>query len=174
MHIASQFLPLLAATLFYIYIICHDTSSTIRVPTYTKRTSWITNTYRYIDSQLSIVSSVRKLTNTIESAILSLDTRTARHRRQTKINLIKRRRATHRPCKKINICRLACMVHVVACTSNLTASPQTRKVIFDTDLVPIRVDNCATASISNDLKYFEGPVTPVRGRGKGITGYTKA
>jgi hypothetical protein len=45
-------------------------------------------------------------------------------------------------------------------------------VIFDTDSIPIRVDNCATASISNDLKDFEGPVTPVRGRVKGITGYT--
>jgi hypothetical protein len=46
-------------------------------------------------------------------------------------------------------------------------------VIFDTNSIPIWVDNCASASISNDLKNFEGPVTPVRGRVKGITVYTK-
>jgi hypothetical protein len=67
-------------------------------------------------------------------------------------------------CIYIHLCHISCKAN--------PTHPQTRKVIFDTDSIPIRVDNCATASISNDLKDFEGPVTPVRGRVKGITGYT--
>ena len=125
-----------------------------------------------MDFHLAITTLLNNFTNTIERAISSLHTRTARERKQTRNNLLSRSRAHHRPRKKINLCRLACIVHVTVCATQVAANPTTSRAVFDTDSIPIRVDNCATASISNDLKDFQGPLTPARGRIKGITGYT--
>jgi hypothetical protein len=136
-------LPLLAAMVIYVYIILHDVSTFIRALFPAKRTSWLYNIYATLDRHLSIMSSVQKLANTIESGIRSLDTRTARERKQTKINIFKHSRVNRKPRNKVNLCRLACIVHVVVCATDVTTHPQTRKVIFDTDSIPIRVDNCA-------------------------------
>ena len=114
-----------------------------------------------------------RFANGIGNSILSLDTRTARDRKYTRLKILNQARARHRPRKKVNLCRLACTTHLIIHASTTQASnPQPRNVTFDTDSFPIRVDNCATASISNNLKDFEGPVIPVRGRVKGISGYT--
>jgi hypothetical protein len=132
--------------------------------------------YASIDRHLLITSTFNKavtyVVSTIQSGIESLNTRTARERKQTRINNIKRTQNTHRPSRKINLCRLACITSLHVYATDVTLAAQTRHVIFDTDSVPIRVDNCATDSISNNRQDFEGPVTPVRGRVKGISGYS--
>ena len=127
---------------------------------------------RFIYCHLAITKLLNNFTNTIECTISSLHTRTACERKQTRNNLFIRSQAHHRPRKKINLCRLACIVHVTVCATHVAANSTTSRAIFDTDSIPIRVDNCATASISNNLKDFQGPLAPARGRIKGITGYT--
>jgi hypothetical protein len=177
-------LPLLAATFIHIRLTIQDTSKTICVPSPRKHHPASSIIYAYLDRHLAITSShlaiistfkdaVRKVANKIESVITSLNTRTARDHRRTKIAMWKRNRAHHKPRKKINLCRLACILHVIVYATGVEASsPQSRKLAFDTDSVPIWVNNCATACISNNLHDFEGPLTPVRGRVKGISGFT--
>jgi hypothetical protein len=86
---------------------------------------------------LSIVPILKHFTRIIENRITNLDTRTARERKQTRINLTNCSWAHYRPCKKVNLCRLACMLHVVICATNLATAPQTHRVIFDTGSIPI-------------------------------------
>jgi len=43
--------------------------------------------------------------------------------------------------------------------------------VFDTDSQMVRIDNCATASLSNDTKDFIGEMTPTRRKIKGIDGH---
>ena len=53
-----------------------------------------------------------------------------------------------------------------------TTKEDDRTCNFDFDSFTIRVDNCASRSISNDIKDFVSPLTPEKGTIKGLTGST--
>ena len=156
------------------YILLIDTYSIICIPLtpikYALLPIYKNCFHDYISTFIEII---RSLVTGIENSILRFNTRTARERRTTRLNILNHARARHKPRKKVNLCRLACISNLtINVSSTQTNKSQPCEVTFDTDSIPIRVDNCATASISNNLKDFEGPLTPVRGRVKGISGYT--
>ena len=149
MHVSAclWLLPLLAT--INVFTRLYDVSSSRHViptptPTPTPR-----RTSALMDCHLSITSILKHFANMIEYGITSLHSRECK---QTWMNIIKHSRAHHRPCKKADLCQLAYRVHVlVVCATNVAANPQTSRGIFHSDSIPIRVDNCATTSISNDL-----------------------
>jgi hypothetical protein len=62
--------------------------------------------------------------------------------------------------------------HLALTTKTIQRTPkrQMKKTQFDTDSKSIKVDNCATATISNSIDDFEGPVTKTNYRLQGIGG----
>jgi hypothetical protein len=72
----------------------------------------------------------------------------------------------------VNLMRLGCIMHSTATTKS---SSRIKKVNFDTDSSLLRIDNCATRSISPDTKDFVNELTPllntrVQGVGGKVTG----
>ena len=51
-----------------------------------------------------------------------------------------------------------------------TTRGHTNLCTFDSDSQPIRIDNCASRSISNDKRDFIGPLVPAKGTIRGLTG----
>ena len=66
-----------------------------------------------------------------------------------------------------NVAKFLCLM-----TQAAKGAAQVPDAVFDTDSTSIKVDNCATKSISNDTKDFIGKLTPSRRlKVKGLVGY---
>ena len=68
----------------------------------------------------------------------------------------------------INVARAMCVMAAVSMTAK--TAQQLPPLCFDTDSFPIRVDNCATATISNRIEDFDGPLSKSNQKIKGIGG----
>jgi len=71
--------------------------------------------------------------------------------------------------RTLRLPRAALLLFALTAT-DLNAQAHEAEAVFDTDSALIRVDNCATACISNDTKDFIGELTPSRRKVKGIVG----
>jgi hypothetical protein len=86
----------------------------------------------------------------VEDSILKLNTRTSRIRRDVRSNNWRSRSSPGPPRhgRRTNLYRTICIVMM----STSAATSIKPKVRFDTDSLPVRVDNCSTACITNRIQ----------------------
>ena len=68
-----------------------------------------------------------------------------------------------------NVIQIICCVAIAMQADAREVSE--RKLVFDTDAVSIKVDNCLTATLSNRVDDFIGPLIPVNRKVKGVGGF---
>jgi len=71
---------------------------------------------------------------------------------------------------KVNLVRLCLLSTIIVLETKANSAP--RRVSFDTDSTPVKIDNCATSCISDDISDFTGTLIPVKRKVKGLAGAT--
>ena len=95
-------------------------------------------------------------------------TRTRRHQRKHRPITGMGWKSYNRKAHKCLVARTLCKIHTRLVALDALRPETSQNAQFDTDSALLRIDNCATACISNRIEDFEGPLTPMRRKIQGI------
>ena len=146
------------------------------------RNNYVPRRYRRPDLLTIIGTYARSLLSPawdwFEHHINALDTRAYRVKRYRNPRFYNKAHAKHYPRRNYKAHRLlrtlAAYERDIRCYTSTTKAKQHRRhVLFDSDSIPIGIDNRATRCISSYKSDFVGQLTPIQNKIRGLTGITQ-